>query len=83
MLTTEGNFQILNISLNGANSGQLWTIREICMLPTDQIYIYDKDGKKNGNIEVPVDPSSIRFGGADGNTLFITSRSKFFSVKIK
>jgi hypothetical protein len=48
-----------------------------------QIYIFDKDGKKKGVIEVPGRPSSITFGGTDGNTLFITARSKFFSVKIK
>jgi hypothetical protein len=48
-----------------------------------QIHIFDKDGKEKGIIEVPVRPSSIRFGGTDGNTLFITARAKFFSVKIK
>lgn len=48
-----------------------------------QIYIYDKDGREKGIIEVPERPSSIQFGGKDGNTLFITARSRFFSVKIK
>lgn len=48
-----------------------------------QIYIFDKDGKEKGIIEVPVRPSSIQFGGRDGNTLFITARSRFYSVRIK
>ena len=48
-----------------------------------QIYIFDKDGKEKGMIEVPMRPSSIQFGGKDGNTLFITARSKFFSVRVK
>ncbi len=48
-----------------------------------QIHVFNKDGKEKGIIEVPVRPTSIIFGGTDGNTLFITSRSKFFSVKIK
>jgi sugar lactone lactonase YvrE/polygalacturonase len=48
-----------------------------------QIYIFDKDGKEKGLIEVPMRPSSIQFGGKDGNTLFITARSKFFRVKVK
>ena len=48
-----------------------------------QIYIFDKDGKEKGMIEVPMRPSSIQFGGKDGNTLFITARSKFFSIKVK
>ena len=48
-----------------------------------QIYIFDKNGKQKGSIYVPERPSSIQFGGKDNNTLFITSRSGFFSVKIK
>lgn len=48
-----------------------------------QIYIFDKEGKQIGMIEVPERPSTIQFGGKDLNTLFITSRSKLFSVRIK
>ena len=48
-----------------------------------QIYIFDKTGKQKGRIDVPVRPSTIQFGGQDGNTLFITARDKFFSVKVK
>lgn len=48
-----------------------------------QVYIYDKDGNEKGMIEVPERPSTIQFGGKDNNTLFITGRSKLFSVKIK
>ncbi|MDH6305728.1 sugar lactone lactonase YvrE [Parabacteroides sp. PF5-5] len=45
-----------------------------------QIYIYDKDGKEKGMIEVPERPSTITFGGKDGKTLFVTGRSKFFRI---
>lgn len=48
-----------------------------------QIYIFDKSGKEIGMIEVPERPSTIQFGGPDGNTLFITARSGFYSVRIK
>ena len=48
-----------------------------------QIYVFDKTGKEIGMIEVPERPSTIQFGGKDGNTLFITGRSKLFSVRIK
>ncbi|UCH14622.1 MAG: SMP-30/gluconolactonase/LRE family protein, partial [Bacteroidales bacterium] len=47
-----------------------------------QIYIYDKTGEKKGKIEVPERPSSIQFGGKDGNTLFITARSSLYGVNI-
>ncbi len=45
--------------------------------------IFDKDGKEKGMIEVPERPSAIQFGGKDNNTLFITGRSKLFSVRIR
>ncbi len=45
-----------------------------------QIYIYDKDGHETGMIEVSERPSTITFGGEDGKTLFITGRSRFFSI---
>jgi hypothetical protein len=48
-----------------------------------EIYVFDKEGRPTGVIDVPERPSSIQFGGRDGNTLFITARSKFFSVRIK
>ncbi|KAA6341552.1 hypothetical protein EZS27_010645 [termite gut metagenome] len=48
-----------------------------------QIYIFDKDGNQKNIIDVPERPSSIQFGGKDRNTLFITSRSTLFCVKIK
>jgi len=47
------------------------------------ILIFDKDGKEKGVIEVPERPSTIQFGGKEGNTLFITGRSKFFNVRVK
>ena len=48
-----------------------------------QIYIFDKNGEPKGHIDVPVRPSTIQFGGKDGNTLFITARDKFFGVRVK
>lgn len=48
-----------------------------------QIYVFDKEGKQKNVIDVPERPSTICFGGKDGNTLFITGRSKFFKVKVE
>lgn len=47
------------------------------------IYIFDKDGNQKRIIDVPERPSSIQFGGKDGNTLFMTARSRLFNVRIK
>lgn len=48
-----------------------------------QISIFDKNGNKTGKIEVPERPSSIQFGGKDGNTLFITARSSLYSIRVE
>ena len=48
-----------------------------------QVYVFDQTGKEIGMIEVPERPSTLQFGGKDGNTLFITARSRLFRVKIK
>ena len=48
-----------------------------------QIFVYDKNGKEINRINVPERPISITFGGKDGNTLFITTNSSLYSVRVK
>ncbi len=47
------------------------------------ILVFNQEGKQIGYIEVPERPTSIQFGGKDGNTLFVTGRSQLFSIRIK
>ncbi len=47
------------------------------------IYVFDSEGNRKGIIDVPERPMTLCFGGRDGNTLFITGRTKLFSVRIK
>lgn len=48
-----------------------------------QIFIYNKEGKQIGEIDVPERPATITFGGANKNILFITCRSALYQVRIK
>lgn len=48
-----------------------------------QVYVYDKTGKLLKEIDVPERPSTMVFGGKDGNTLYITARSALYSIKVK
>ncbi|MDR1171580.1 MAG: SMP-30/gluconolactonase/LRE family protein [Bacteroidales bacterium] len=48
-----------------------------------QVYIYDKTGKRTGQINVPERPLTMAFGGKDKDILFINSHHSLFSVKIK
>ncbi|MCW3091460.1 MAG: gluconolaconase [Ferruginibacter sp.] len=47
-----------------------------------QIYVYDASGKQTGIIKVPERPATICIGGADGKSLFITTRSSLYVVSI-
>ncbi len=48
-----------------------------------QIYVYDRDGKELGVIEVPERPVQMVFGGPDGKTMFIAARSSLYAVRIR
>jgi sugar lactone lactonase YvrE len=46
-----------------------------------QIYIYSREGKQIGALEVPERPGSLAFGGPDKRTLFIGARSSLYSIR--
>jgi hypothetical protein len=48
-----------------------------------QVFVYDKSGKEINRINFPERPISITFGGKDGNTLFATTQTSLFGVRIK
>lgn len=48
-----------------------------------QVYIFNKEGKRTGEIEVPERPVTICFGGKDNKTLFITTNTSLYSVEVK
>jgi gluconolactonase len=48
-----------------------------------KVRIYDADGKKLEEIEVPEGPANVCFGGDDMRTLFITARTSLYSVRMK
>lgn len=46
-----------------------------------QVYVYDRDGKPAGVLEVPERPSSLCFGGKDGKTLYIGARGSVYAIE--
>lgn len=46
------------------------------------VTIYDRDGKKLEQIEVPEGPANATFGGDDFKTLFITARTSLYSIRM-
>jgi hypothetical protein len=50
-------------------------------IASGQVYVYDRDGKPQGVLEVPERPGSLCFGGKDGRTLFIGARGSVYAVE--
>ncbi len=48
-----------------------------------QIFVYDKDLNEINRINLPERPISLTFGGKDGNTLFVTTLTSLFGVRVK
>ena len=47
------------------------------------VTIYDPDGKKVDQIEVPEGPANVCFGGEDLKTLYITAKTSLYSIRVK
>jgi sugar lactone lactonase YvrE len=46
----------------------------------DQVFVYNKDGKQIGILEVPERPTGLAFGGPDKKTLFIGARTGLYAI---
>jgi gluconolactonase len=54
----------------------------VYLAATDGIVVFTPDGNQKEIIAVPERPTNICFGGADGQTLFITARSTLYTIPI-
>ncbi|MCL5279306.1 MAG: SMP-30/gluconolactonase/LRE family protein [Planctomycetes bacterium] len=52
-------------------------------LTSQVVAIYNKDGKKIEEIQVPEQPANVTFAGEDNSTLFITARTSLYSVEMQ
>jgi sugar lactone lactonase YvrE len=46
-----------------------------------QVFVYDRDGREAGRIDVPERPLQLLFGGADGATLFILTHHGLYAAR--
>jgi len=51
-------------------------------IASGQVFVYDGSGAQIGVLEIPERPSSLAFGGADHQTLFIGARSSLYAIRI-
>jgi sugar lactone lactonase YvrE len=52
-------------------------------LASGQVWIYDRNGREIGSLELPERPGSLAFGGPDKRTLFIGARSSLYSIRTR
>ena len=52
-------------------------------IASGQVWIYDRNGKEIGVLEVPERAGGLAFGGPDKRTLFIGARSSLYSIRTK
>ncbi|UCC96986.1 MAG: SMP-30/gluconolactonase/LRE family protein [Phycisphaerales bacterium] len=52
-------------------------------LTTGVVAVYNKDGQKIEEIQVPERPANVTFGGKDSQMLYITARTSFYSVAMR
>jgi sugar lactone lactonase YvrE len=48
-----------------------------------EVWIYDRNGKQLGVLEIPERPGSLAFGGPDRRTLYIAARTSLYSIRTK
>ena len=47
-----------------------------------QVFVYDKDGRRTGRIDVPARPLQLIFGGPDRRTLFILTHHALYATRV-
>jgi sugar lactone lactonase YvrE len=82
-VANDGKLSNLQYFIEQAEFGSAVDSKGNIYVADGQIYIFDKNGKKTGKIDVPERPASIQFGGKDGKTLFIAARSSLYSVRVE
>lgn len=82
-LGPDGNFTDFKLFVEQGGESVAADTEGNVYLAAGQIYVYNPAATLIDTIEVPERPLQIVFGGKDGKTLFITTRTSLYAVKIK
>jgi sugar lactone lactonase YvrE len=94
-LTSEDDGRTYRVTLepDGKLSSTVFTERGGTSVVTDaagnvyiasgDVWIYDREGKPLGVLEIPERPGSLAFGGEDRRTLYIAARTSLYSIRTK
>jgi hypothetical protein len=79
-LENDGRFSTTVFAERGGNSVVSDAAGNV-YIASGQVWIYDRDGKPVGVVEVPERPGSLAFGGPDKRTLFIGARGSLYAIR--
>lgn len=52
-------------------------------IASGEVFVYDRDGRPTGVLEIPERPESLCFGGKDGRMLYIGARGSLYAIRTK
>jgi hypothetical protein len=77
----DGSLSDLTVFANQGGEGVTTDAQGNVYIVSGQVYVYRPDGTLIETIEVPERPTQAVFGGKDGRTLFILTRSSLYQVR--
>jgi gluconolactonase len=78
----DGSVADRKLAAESGSDGMTLDERGNLYLTRGEVLIFDPHGKQIATIDVPDSPSNVCFGGKDGKTLFITARTRFYSIEM-
>lgn len=83
-IADDGELQNKRLFCSYGSDGMTVDSNDNVYLTTSQhVQVFDRDGRHIAAVEVAEAPSNVAFGGADGQTLFITARTGLYAVRTR
>jgi hypothetical protein len=79
----DGNLSDLQLFVNIGGESVTEDSAGNVFIAAGQIYVFNREGKLIGTIDVPERPSQLLFGGTDKKTLFIAARTSLYAVQTR
>jgi gluconolactonase len=78
----DGGLAERKLAADSGSDGMTLDERGNLYLTRGEVLVYNPSAERIATIDVPDSPSNVTFGGKDGKTLFITARTRFYSIQM-
>jgi sugar lactone lactonase YvrE len=79
----DGNISEVKLFANEGGESVAQDERGNVYIAAGDVFVYDAEGNKIDTLHVPERPQQLLFGGSDGKTLFMLTRTSVFSARTK